>query len=166
MELGAAAVRLSEVAGQARGALFEGVLAVVDAPSDEAPAGACCHRVTLTREAAEEALPSLLGMEVGYRPDWGGHDEQRKIGLLTKAEIAGQLLVVSGYLYARYCLEVSKAIEAQGPEAMGMSYELIEAHVEDMREEIWKLTRVTFTGATILLRGKAAYKATSFCVAS
>jgi hypothetical protein len=31
-----------------------------------------------------------------------------------------------------------------------------------MRADVWKLTRVTFTGAAILLREKAAYRATSF----
>ena len=35
-----------------------------------------------------------------------------------------------------------------------MSYELADARVEDMRAEVWKLTRVTFTGAAILLQGK------------
>jgi hypothetical protein len=49
---------------------------------------------------------------------------------------------------------------------MGMSYELADARVEDMRAEIWKLTRVTFTGAAILFREKAAYRATSFRMAS
>ena len=45
-------------------------------------------------------------------------------------------------------------------------YELADAKVEDMRAEVWKLTRVTFTGAAILLREKAAYRATSFRMAS
>jgi hypothetical protein len=56
--------------------------------------------------------------------------------------------------------------QAHAPEAMGMSYELADARVEDMRAEVWKLTRVTFTGAAILLREKAAYRATSFRMAS
>jgi hypothetical protein len=47
---------------------------------------------------------------------------------------------------------------------MGMSYELADAHVADMREVVWRLTRATFTGAAILLREKAAYRATSFHV--
>ena len=46
-----------------------------------------------------------------------------------------------------------------------MSYELADAQVADMRDEIWKLTRATFTGAAILLREKAAYRATSFRLA-
>lgn len=61
---------------------------------------------------------------------------------------------------------MAEAIQAQSPGAMGMSYELADARVEDMRAEVWKLTRVTFTGAAILLREKAAYQATSFRMAS
>jgi hypothetical protein len=45
---------------------------------------------------------------------------------------------------------------------MGMSYELADAHVADMRAPIWTLTNATFTGAAILMREKAAYKGTSF----
>jgi len=58
------------------------------------------HRVMLTWEAAEKALPSLLGMAVDYRPGWDGHDARRKIGLLTEVDLIGQRLVVRGYLYA------------------------------------------------------------------
>jgi len=141
-------------------------LTVMNAASDKAPAGARGHRVMLTREAAEKALPSLLGMAVDYRPGWDGHDAQRKIGLLTEANLVGRRLVVSGYIYARDFPEVAKMILAQAPDAMGMSYELADARVEDMRAEVWKLTRVTFTGAAILLRDKAAYKDTSFRMAS
>jgi hypothetical protein len=47
---------------------------------------------------------------------------------------------------------------------MGMSYELADAHVADMRAQVWTLTRATFTGAAILLREKAAYRSTSFRV--
>jgi hypothetical protein len=120
----------------------------------------------LTKEAAENALASLVGMAVDYRPGWDGHDARRKIGLLTEANVVGQRLMVRGYLYARDFPEVASAMAAHAPEAMGMSYELADARVEDMRAEVWKLTRVTFTGAAILLREKAAYRATSFRMAS
>ncbi len=43
-----------------------------------------------------------------------------------------------------------------------MSYELADAHVADMKAQVWTLTRATFTGAAILLRDKAAYRNTSF----
>ena len=166
MRLEAMAVSIPHVEGHPNRVPFEGVLTVVNAASDKAPAGARGHRVMLTREAAEKALPSLLGMAVDYRPDWDGHDARRKIGLLTEANLIGQRLAVRGYLYARDFPEVAEAIQAQSPGAMGMSYELADARVEDMRAEVWKLTRVTFTGAAILLREKAAYQATSFRMAS
>jgi hypothetical protein len=74
--------------------------------------------------------------------------------------------MVRGYLYARDFPDVAEAIVAQAPDDMGMSYEIADAHVEDMRADVWKLTRVTFTGAAILLREKAAYRATSFRMTS
>ncbi len=166
MRMEAMAVKIPHVDNHPNRVPFEGVLTVVNAASDKAPAGARGHRVMLTREAAEKALPSLLGMAVDYRPGWDGHDARRKIGLVTEANVIGPRLVVRGYLYARDFPEVTRAIEAHAPEKLGMSYELADARVEDMRAEIWKLTRVTFTGAAILLRDKAAYQATSFRMAS
>jgi hypothetical protein len=166
MRLEAMAVRMPRVKGHPNRVEFDGVLTVVNTASDKAPAGARGHRVILTREAAEEALPSLLGMAVDYRPGWDGHDARRKIGLLTEANLLGNRLMVRGYLYARDFPEVAEAIAAQEADALGMSYELADARVEDMRADIWKLTRVTFTGAAILLREKAAYSATSFKMAS
>jgi hypothetical protein len=166
MRLEAMAVQIPYVDKHPNRVAFEGVLTVVNAASDKAPSGARGHRVMLTREAAEKALPSLLGMAVDYRPGWDGHDARRKIGLLTEADVVGTRLMVRGYLYARDFPEVALAIAAHAPEKLGMSYELADARVEDMRAEIWKLTRVTFTGAAILLRDKAAYRATSFRMAS
>ncbi len=169
MRLEAMAVKFPHVEGHPNRVPFEGVLTVVNTPSDRPPAGARGHRVVLTRDAAEKALPSLLGMAVDYRPGWDGHDARRKIGVLTEANLVGHKLEVRGYLYARDFPEVADAIQASttaNSRAMGMSYELADARVEDMRAEVWKLTRVTFTGAAILLREKAAYHATSFRMAS
>jgi hypothetical protein len=166
MRLEAMTVSIPHVHGHPNRVPFDGVLTVVNAASDKAPSGARGHRVMLTCEAVEAALPSLLGMAVDYRPGWDGHDAQRKIGILTEANLKGRKLVVGGYLYARDFPDVAKAIQAHGPEALGMSYEIADARVEDMRAEVWKLTRVTFTGAAILLREKAAYRDTSFRMAS
>ena len=166
MRLEAMAVTIPHVEGHPNRVPFEGVLTLVNSASDKAPSGARGHRVLLTREAAEKALPSLLGMAVDYRPGWDGHDARRKVGLLTEANVVGNRLVVSGYIYARDFPEVAKTLAANAPESMGMSYELADARVEDMHAEIWTLTRVTFTGAAILLREKAAYRGTSFRLAS
>ncbi len=166
MRLEAMAVKIPVVDGHPNRVAFEGTLTMVDTASDKAPAGARGHRVMLTREAAENALPSLLGMAVDYRPGWDGHDARRKIGLLTEANLEGRKLTVRGYLYARDFPDAAEAILGHAPDRMGMSYEIADARVDDMRAEIWKLTRVTFTGAAILLREKAAYRDTSFRMAS
>jgi hypothetical protein len=138
------------------------VLTLVDEPSTKPPSGARGHRVILTRRAALAALPSLLGMAVDYAPSWDGHDARRKCGIITHADVEGPRLQVAGYLFAKDFPEVERQMRQSLPGVMGMSWELADAHVEDMRAEIWTLTRATFTGAAILLREKAAYRNTSF----
>lgn len=166
-ELRAMAVEFPEVAGHPNRLPFEGCLTLIDVPSDKAPSGARGHRVVLTREAAESALPSLLGMAVDYKAGWDGHDARQKCGIITSAHLDGQRLLVGGFLFARDFPEMEAKVGsvASGAECeMGMSYELADAHVADMRAPVWRLTRATFTGAAILLRDKAAYRGTSFRV--
>jgi len=47
-----------------------------------------------------------------------------------------------------------------------MSYEIAEARVRDLRDRIWILDDVTFTGAAVLRRDKAAYSRTSIALLS
>ena len=144
---------------------FRGVLTLVDVASDKPPAGARGHRVVLTRAAAEAALASLLGMGLDYAPSLDRHDTRRKVGVITRAEIVGKELELSGHLFARDFPEIVKEIEksskkrdgAVSARALGMSYEIADARVADVRSSIWTLTHVTFTGAAILRRDKAAY---------
>ncbi len=165
LEMRAMAVEFPVVHGHPNRLPFEGVLTLVDVASDKAPSGARGHRVVLTREAAEAALPSLMGMAVDYKAGWDGHDARQKCGIITAAEVDGQKLTVAGYLFARDFPEMEAKISSGVEEgAMGMSYELADAHVADMRAQVWTLTRATFTGAAILLREKAAYRSTSFRV--
>ncbi|HUB19647.1 MAG TPA: hypothetical protein VL990_13490 [Acidobacteriaceae bacterium] len=166
MRLEAMAVNLPEVAAHPNRAPFTGVLTLVDEPSTRPPSGARGHRVIFTRKAALAALPSLLGMAVDYAPSWDGHDARRKCGIITAADVGGSRLHVAGYLFAKDFPEVERQMRQCPPGAMGMSWELADAHVEDMRAEIWTLTRATFTGAAILLREKAAYRNTSFELAA
>ena len=166
LEMRAMAVEFPEVQGHPNRLPFEGCLTLVDAPSDKAPSGSRGHRVVLTRAAAQAALPSLLGMAVDYKAGWDGHDARQKCGIITGAEIDGKELIVEGYLFARDFPEieakVGRAVDPEPSREMGMSYELADAHVADMRASVWTLTKVTFTGAAILLREKAAYRETSF----
>ena len=164
LEMRAMAVEFPEVAGHPNRLPFEGCLTLVDVASDRAPSGSRGHRVVLTRAAAEAALPSLLGMAVDFKAGWDGHDARQKCGIITSAHLEDRKLMVAGYLYARDYPEMETALNSTTHRDMGMSYELADAHVADMRASVWTLTRATFTGAAILLRDKAAYRDTSFRV--
>src|SRR3954466_7623101 len=146
---------------------FRGVLTILDAPSDRPPAGARGHRVVLTCAAAEAALPSLIGMAVDFTAGFDGHDARRKVGIITSADIkdgSKTTIEVAGYIFARDFPEVIR--ELQTARDLGMSYEVADAAVEDIRAPVWKLTAVTFTGAAILRRKKAAYEQTSISLAA
>ena len=170
-QLSSMAIAMPAVHGHPNRDAFRGVLTLVDIPSDKPPAGSRGHRVILTRTAAERALPSLLGMALDYSPSFDRHDARRKIGVITRADIIGKELELSGYLFAKDFPEIIKEIASgiihaggrprrhvQNP--LGMSYEISDASVADVRAKIWTLTNVTFTGAAILRRDKAAYRDT------
>jgi len=179
------AIEMPAVHGHPNRAGFRGVLTVVDAASDKSPSGARGHRVLLTRRAAEAAIPSLMGMGLDYSPALDRHDARRKIGVITRAEIVGRFVEVGGFLYARDFPEIvaeigrpsskgpssrggsvsARAAEANGKvgavrAGLGMSYEITDALVEDITAGVWVLNRVTFTGAAVLRRDKAAYHST------
>jgi hypothetical protein len=166
-ELECMAIEIPAVAGHPNREPFHGVLTLIDAPSDKPPAGARGHRVLLTRAAAEAALPSLLGMALDYAPSLDRHDARRKVGVITRAEIVGRNLELGGYLFAKDFPEIVNQIERAGRRngnvrelALGMSYEIADARIADVRAAVWTLTAVTFTGAAILRRDKAAYRNT------
>jgi hypothetical protein len=230
--------------GHPNRAAFRGVLTVVDAASQRAPSGSKGKRVLLTREAAEAALPSLIGMALDYAPSYDRHDVRRKVGVITSAEIVGRDLQVAGYLYAKDFPDVVEEIGKSGRPAsgeklqasglvsriaatenmgkvsrlevpisnevgqkwaypgprsqvrtelketvmrlremtaglrkqhfsaaagelsgsassgLGMSFEVANVTVADERARLWTLLNVTFTGAAILRRDRAAYEDT------
>jgi len=160
IDLESMALEMPMVAGHPNREAFRGVLTLVDVPSDRSPAGARGHRVVLTRAAAEAALASLLGMGLDYSPALDRHDARRKVGVITRADITGKKLELGGYLFAKDFPEVVREIGARAQARLGMSYEIADARVADMRAKVWTLTQVTFTGAAILRRDKAAYQDT------
>lgn len=140
---------------------FTGILTYLDEPSDKAPMGARSHRVILTKKAAQAALGSLIGMAVDFKDEWDGHNNRQKCGVITEGLIDDNKLVIKGFIYGRDFQDI--VMKLTSPEKpLGMSYELADAHVEDMRAQIWTLTRATFTGAAILFAEKAAYRNTTF----
>lgn len=230
IELESMAVAMPEVAGHPNRVDFQGVLTMVDVASQRAPHGSSGHRVVLTRGAAEEGLPTLIGMALDYEPSFEGHDARRKVGVITSAEIVERNVEIGGYLYAKDFPEIVKEVAKSGrrplerraqrlrarpqlarsrmatgegerlraslagaasairrltagirkektPDTepivlrgettgigtgtgLGMSYELTGVDVLDRGARLWMLTKVTFTGAAILRKNKAAYQDT------
>jgi len=176
------AIEMPTIPGHPNRVGFRGVLTVVDVASDKPPAGARGHRVMLTRRAAQAAIPSLLGMGLGYAPALDRHDVRRKVGVITRAEIVGRRIEVGGFLYARDFPEIVAEIGrykndpvfpqrlVKSTEAdksvrstralLGMSYEIADAQIEDIKAKVWVLNQLTFTGAAILRQEKAAYQGT------
>jgi hypothetical protein len=180
LSLESMAIAMPAVHGHPNRAEFRGVLTIVDVASDKSPSGARGHRVLLTRRAAEAAIPSLMGMGLDYSPALDRHDARRKIGVITRAEIVGRVIEVGGFLYARDFPEIvaeigrprrrgaavcarAEIVSGNGHASrsgLGMSYEITDALVEDITASVWVLNRVTFTGAAVLRRDKAAYSST------
>jgi hypothetical protein len=164
IDLESMAIEMPEVEGHPNREAFRGVLTLVDVASDRPPSGARGHRVVLARAAAEEGLPSLLGMALDYAPSLDRHDARRKVGVITRAEIVGRGLEVGGHLFAKDFPEIVREIGKGGQpslsQGLGMSYEITDARIADLKASVWTLTRVVFTGAAILRRHKAAYRDT------
>src|SRR5579862_871217 len=121
IELQSMAIAIPTVAGHPNREPFRGVLTLIDVPSDKAPAGARGRRVVLTRAAAEDALPSLLGMALDYSPNLDRHDAQRKVGIITRADIVGRTLELGGYLFAKDFPEIVDEISRNTREIPGIA---------------------------------------------
>jgi len=164
----ALAVKLPEAPGHPNRAPFTGILTLLDVPSTKAPGGSAGHLVLIREVDAKRMLPSLIGMGVNYRDDAKGHDQARKIGVITEAKIVDidgtAAIAVAGLLYEADFPDEVAGIRANKHE-LGMSFELMMATIEDPQAEIWTITEGYFTGAAILRRDAAAYEATRLAAA-
>jgi hypothetical protein len=139
---------------------FSGVLTRIDEPSDRPPEGSGGRLITISAEAAEKALQSLLGMAVDYEPNLDGHDPQAKIGVITAATIEGNAIVIEGFIYAADFPEAAAEIKAS-QDLLGFSYEARNLYTNDPDANPCVITDCVFTGAAILRKDKAAYRTTS-----
>lgn len=139
---------------------FSGILTRIDEPSDSPPGGAGGKRVLITRAAAEGALASLLGMGVDLTKNLDGHDAQKKIGIITSANIDGSALRIAGFIY---CADFPKeALRIHLDHAdLGFSFEARNLGVESADADPLIVKSCTFTGAAILLKNEAAYRTTA-----
>lgn len=139
---------------------FSGVMTRIGEPSDEPPGGSGGKLITISAEAAEKNLESLLGMAVDYVPNLDGHDPKAKIGIITAATIDGNAILIEGFIYAADFPEVAAEIKAS-KDKLGFSYECRDLYTNDPDANPCVITDCIFTGAAILRKDKAAYHSTS-----
>lgn len=139
---------------------FKGVLTRVDMASDAPPGGSGGKRVLIPKAVAEKALPSLMGMAVDFTAAFDNHDPQQKIGIITGATVEGTEIRIEGFFYgADFPKEV--AVIKTLKEKMGFSFEAMQIQVADVSSDPMIVESLTFTGAAVLLKDKAAYRTTS-----
>lgn len=141
---------------------FEGTLCILDEPSDKSPSGGRGHQILLSKEVAETYLEKLIGAPINYKEDWSGHNIEITIGLISKAWIEDDKLKVLGHLITATNPNIIDKIKSLPDNSLGMSYEMLNAKVENINASIWKLIKAPFTGAAILFKNKAAYQKSSF----
>ena len=144
---------------------FSGVLTFLDRPSDNAPCGSGGKKVTLTRAAAEKALPTLLGMGIDHTSSLDGHDVKSKIGIIDEANIVGDQIDIKGFLYAADFPKECAQIKLD-KEKLGFSWELKDINVDDLNADPWVINNCVFTGAALLQKQKAAYITTSLAASA
>ena len=139
---------------------FRGVLTRLNEASTRPPNGADGHRVFISTEVAEAALPTLIGMGVDVDTGFKDHDKRLKVGVITNAYIEDDDLIVEGHLFQK---DFEKEVHyiKNNKSSLGMSYEISDVEVENTAAPVWKLQRFTFTGGAILRKSAAAYQDTS-----
>jgi len=160
MRLSAMSLDVPEVEDHPNRVPFSGVLTYLDRPSDFPPDGSKGKLVVMTAEAAEKALPSLLGMAVDFTDDFDGHDPVQKFGIITAANIEGDAIVVEGFMYGSDFPEQVEYVQAHKDD-LGFSYEVQRASVASLDDDPLVIESFIFTGAAILKKDKAAYSTTS-----
>lgn len=152
-------MNISETESHPNRVWFGGILTFFDTPSDKPPGGSRGHPTVVTRQAAVDALPSLLGMPVNFNDDFMHHNVRNKCGVITKAYLRRKKVMIEGYLFGLDLPDVIKRL--RGKDKFGFSFDAIDCHVANIRASMWEIDKLTFIGATLMLAEKAAYKKTT-----
>jgi hypothetical protein len=75
-------------------------------------------------------------------------------------ELAGKMQPDSRWGNCRPGIRAEAQVAMPGLGGLGLSYEVTDVKLADARAQVWRLEKVTFTGAAILRRDKAAYRDT------
>lgn len=164
MAIEAMSLEVPEVKDHPNRMPFSGILVRLDEPSTLPPHGSGKRRIIVTRACAEKALPSLLGMGVNFTEKLDGHDPQKKIGIISVAEVredkSGAFIHTEGFIYASDFPDAAARIRAD-KKRLGFSFEAVDAKSADPGADPLVITECVFTGAAILRKDKAAFSTTA-----
>lgn len=153
---------------------FEGVLTVLDVPSDLPPGGSGGLRVLIPTEVGRAALPSLVGMPINLSASMDDHDTNAVVGVINESWLGdnrtdgGVPLHVRGHIFAKSFPNEAHAIKTQ-QSALGFSYETAKTSLtaSSFRGETVAVAKsLVFTGAAILYKRAAAYHSTSLAASA
>ena len=146
---------------------FQGVLCVLDQPSDAPPhsSDGGAHRTLIPTDLARRTMHQLVGMPVNVDGTFSGHAKRQIVGVIDKAWIDGNELMVQGRLLDKNQPELVQRIQARKGQ-LGMSFEIADAGVDDEQAPIWRLNNLQWTGCALLDRSKAAYQSTAVSMAA
>jgi len=117
----------------------------------------------LAQEARKDGAPSAMVMQAAVQTPRVQTEGARLRATLSAAveRIRSLTTALRGELRSDVAVPALRA-EAEGSAAagLGMSYEVTDVIVADRRARVWALMMVTFTGAAILRKNKAAYQDT------
>jgi hypothetical protein len=142
---------------------FTGTLVRLDEASTKAPNGSQGHRILIPKALAERKYKTLIGMGINYATDLDQHQPTRKVGVIKKAWIEGNAILVSGVIWKKDFPDAEKDLKQKD---LGMSFEASDIDVVDAKADIWTLKDLCFTGAAILYKASAAYFKTEALAAS
>lgn len=124
---------------------WKGIICPVGRPSVRPPGGARGHKLIVSRNAAEKMVKLSIGT-----PIWDSHPcrkgDFKEIGVIEECEIVRNKLVARGRSYRKY----PSNIQASRQPKLGMSFDIGEGKIADVRAEIWTLVDFeTFKGCAV-----------------
>ena len=104
----------------------------INKPTDKSPSGARGHKCILPSLVAKEAIWTMIGCPL--KDTHCG----RRVGIITYASVIEDCLVISGM-----CRRL--------PEYRGLSWEINDAQISDLRAKVWYIKRIKeFLGVALV----------------
>lgn len=150
---------------------FTAVAGYIGKPSDKTPCGSKPgYHVAFDPNVAGLAVSKLVGMGVNCSWDGDGslkkHNKNFKIGVIDKAYVDEDKIMVEGHLWKLDFADICDTIES-AKEALGCSVEVLLFELqEDAENKLQIATQYEFTGLSILFKDKAAFMNTQLMCAA